>query len=799
MSKPALMKKVSSLLVSLMLLSALVPILAFAAQYDAKFDGKNVSGSVYTQTYNETGVTLYVYNLNGTSTGGQLTTSYVTYNTVTKLYEYSINASQPVSPVDLYKIGLKELPSDTIEYLVNPGYQATLTSVAVDSETYSLDVGQSHQTVVTASYSDETTRTVTSDSSYVVSGDPAIASVSTAGLVTAVAPGTTVITATYGGISKQVNVTVNAPQQPATLDSINVDSGSYALDIGQSHQTAVTASYSDNTTRDVTADSSYTSGDSAIADVSTTGVVTAVAPGTTSITVTYGGISKQVNVTVNAVKDTTAPVWLANKSLTATNVNQTTLTLNWTAATDANTVSYKVYQGSNLLNTVTAVTYNVTGLSSSTSYNFSVYAIDSLGNENTTPLTVSVTTRSIGGGSIGSGGSGPGGSTGTTTNSDGSISVTNGQVDATTLKNAFANKTEVTLVVKGDTVSVPASALVDAAKKAGSTLTIKSDNGTYVLPLSTFDFEALAKELGTTVNDLKFTVNVKKLSGDAAKPVADAVKKAGGKAISEAVDFSITFEGKDGKKKEITTFNSYVKRVLPLTASSKNATVVLFDPTTQTFSFVPASISDKEATFWKKGNSVYTVIEHSKSFSDIATHWAKADIEQLAGKLIIDGVTDTTFQADRNITRAEFAALVVRSLGLSPVSGTAKFNDVKSVDWFAGVVGAAAQAGIVNGYEDGSFRPQAQITREELAAMVVRAYEYAGGKTAIDSAAIAKALSTYSDAKNIVWGQKEVAIALSSGLLNGMTDTTLVTDGQATRAQAATMLKRFLSKVNFIN
>jgi hypothetical protein len=513
------------------------------------------------------------------------------------------------------------------------------------------------------------------------------------------------------------------------------------------------------------------------------------------VTLRAPDVDTSVNTTVY---DLTSPAWPTGAALTTSNVASNSLTLNWPQATDNNNVTYHVYTGTTLLNdSVTSLTYNVSSLLPSTTYTFSVVAYDVNGNKGSA-LSTSVTTNSSGSSGGGFGGGPIGG--GNSTNSDGSINVTNGQVDASALMSAFGNKTEVTLLVKGETVTIPVSALVDAAKKSGTTLVIKTESGTYVLPLSVFDFDALAKELDVSVNDLKFTVNVKKLTGNEATAVSDAVTAAGGKALADAVDFSITFEGKDGKNTSITSFNQYVKRIIKLNSKpSKTSVVLLYDPATKTFSFVPSSISDTEAEFWRTGNSVYTVVEYSKTFNDIAAHWAKADIEQLASKMIVNGATDTTFEAERSITRAEFAALVVRSLGLSPAESAAKFSDVKSADWFAGAVGAAVQAGIVDGYEDGSFRPQAQINREELAAMVVRAYEFADGKVSIDPAIISKALSKYSDADKIVWGQKEIAIALSAGLMNGLTDTTLETDGQATRAQAATMLKRFLSKVDFID
>lgn len=382
---------------------------------------------------------------------------------------------------------------------------------------------------------------------------------------------------------------------------------------------------------------------------------------------------------------------------------------------------------------------------------------------------------------------------------DGStIDASNGTVNADQLKNALEKFTEVTIKVTGDTVSIPASALLKA--KAGSILTIVTAHGAYILPLDAFDLEALAKTVDSEVADLKLTVNIQKLTGDAAKAVADAVSSLGGKMLADAVDFRLSAEGKTGKKASIDTFDRYVKRKLPLSEKpSQSATVAWYDADTKSLRFVPGTISDTEATFWRTGNSVYTVIELSKSFNDIASHWGQDYIELLAGKLIVDGVTDTTFEPDRNVTRAEFAALLVRSLGLSTVTGATYFDDVDADDWFAGVVNAAAKSGIVDGYEDGTFRPNAPITREELAAMVVRAYKFAGGKVTVDASTQAQVLSRWADADRIVWGRLEVAQAVAAGLMNGMTDTTLETYGQATRAQTAAMLKRYLSEVGFID
>ncbi|WP_246067430.1 S-layer homology domain-containing protein [Paenibacillus koleovorans] len=385
------------------------------------------------------------------------------------------------------------------------------------------------------------------------------------------------------------------------------------------------------------------------------------------------------------------------------------------------------------------------------------------------------------------------------------IDVTNGTVDSDKLKKSLADYTTVTLKVQGDTVQIPASALIDALSKEGATIVIVAEHGTYILPLSVLKLDDLAKELGVEVNDLKINVSIAEVTGATATAIADAIEDLGGESMADAVEFTLTAEGKDGKKVEIDSFgDTYVSRQLTLTGTpSTTITGVVYDKTSGLLSFVPSTFETKDgktiATIKRNSNSIYTVIELEKSFIDVNSHWSQQYVELLAGKLIIDGVTDTLFEPDRNITRAEFAALLVRSLGLATTAGDDSFKDVEAGEWYAGVVDAAVKAKLVEGYEDGTFRPNNQITREELAAMVVRAMKYAGVEVTVDAAKQAQLLSAWSDANQIVWGHKEVAIAIEAGLVNGMTDTTLGTKLNATRAQCAAMLERFLKKADFID
>ncbi|MGB9801360.1 MAG: Ig-like domain-containing protein, partial [Arcobacter sp.] len=159
-----------------------------------------------------------------------------------------------------------------------------------------ITAGQAQQLSVVMRYSDGSTQDVTAQASYSVDNS-AVATVSATGLVTAVVPGTATVTISYQGKTATVPVTVTAP---VTLDSISVQPSQIGLTTGQTQQLAVTAHKSDGSTEDVTGSAQYQSDNTGIATVSASGLVTATAPGTASITVTYQGKTATVPVTVAA-------------------------------------------------------------------------------------------------------------------------------------------------------------------------------------------------------------------------------------------------------------------------------------------------------------------------------------------------------------------------------------------------------------------------------------------------------------------------------------------------------------------
>ncbi|WP_231506218.1 S-layer homology domain-containing protein [Paenibacillus sp. UNC451MF] len=433
-------------------------------------------------------------------------------------------------------------------------------------------------------------------------------------------------------------------------------------------------------------------------------------------------------------------------------------------------------------------------------------------------------------GNRGSSGSGGGSSTGTPTvqpNKDGSQvisvdpvnekasdgrSIAKVTLDAGAITKAIealsgAASSRIIIEAKGSDAAtasfqLPAQPLSDAlAKTPALIVSVKYGDTTYDLPVKAIDFAGLAKSLGVSLKDLKITVTMEKVNDATLTKLKDKAKEQGLTLLSGGVDYKVTAEA-NGKSVSINDFGlTYVSRTMSIgkAVDVKKTTAVLFNPSNGEISFVPATFSTSngstQATIKRPGNSVYAIVESSKTFADLKGHWAKDDVELLASKLVVKGMTDIGFAPDNRITRAEFAAILIRSLGLSENSSS-KFSDVKANDWYAGVVGAASNAGLVDGYEDGTFKPEANITREQMAVMVARAITAAGRKAAADS----KVLASFTDSNTISgWAKDAVAQAVNAGIINGMTEHTFVPGQNASRAEAAVMMKRLLQYAEFMN
>lgn len=179
------------------------------------------------------------------------------------------------------------------------------------------------------------------------------------------------------------------------------------------------------------------------------------------------------------------------------------------------------------------------------------------------------------------------------------------------------------------------------------------------------------------------------------------------------------------------------------------------------------------------------------NFKDMKTHWAREEVEFLGELGIITGDENGYFRPDDKITRAEFAALTARAIGLSETAYQNSFFDIVSDDWYSGWVQICRDNDLMNGY-DGLFNPKRNITREEIAKTVVSAYNLKSG-TQLERG---KALY-FNDIDQISsWAYDYIAEASAEGFVNGVTEEMFMPKREATRAEAAVMLKRVYDKLN---
>ena len=118
----------------------------------------------------------------------------------------------------------------------------------------------------------------------------------------------------------------------------------------------------------------------------------------------------------------------------------------------------------------------------------------------------------------------------------------------------------------------------------------------------------------------------------------------------------------------------------------------------------------------------------SQKFEDVSDADVLTAVERLSGFGIVDGYEDGTYKPEGMVTRAEFSKMLVSALGLEnaveAAKGSSQFTDVTGTEWYAGAVNVAAGQGVVGGYPDGTFKPNAQVTYGEAVTMLVRALGY---------------------------------------------------------------------------
>ncbi len=277
------------------------------------------------------------------------------------------------------------------------------------------------------------------------------------------------------------------------------------------------------------------------------------------------------------------------------------------------------------------------------------------------------------------------------------------------------------------------------------------------------------------------------------------------------VDFTVTLLGKvKGKTGDtiVCTFNVKTKKVMDSEIQLDEVILIQSDDSVSQLSKVMPHIQNGQITIEAQTghshsgsndsqthktsdtDSQQSVVDKqtpvSKSLHDIQGHWAEGDITRLVNQKIVSGDPDGRFRPEDQVTRQEFAKMIVLAAGLQEeLNPSLDLTDKNGIaDWSKGYVAAAVKAGIINGYADRSFKPQQNITRAEIAVMAVRA---------LGLNVQAGNIAQFNDAHAIPgWAQSNVAAAAAKGIINGFPDGTFQAGGSATRAQAAKIISHIL-------
>ncbi|RAV21528.1 S-layer homology domain-containing protein [Paenibacillus contaminans] len=328
----------------------------------------------------------------------------------------------------------------------------------------------------------------------------------------------------------------------------------------------------------------------------------------------------------------------------------------------------------------------------------------------------------------------------------------------------------------------------------------------YSLPAEQVNIQALAARLGAgaQLQNIKIRIEIAEPSNDMLRVIEDTANRGSFTLAVPPVQFSV--KGVYGDTViDIAQFNAYVERMITISEGAdpgKVSTVVVIEPD-GIVRHVPTQIVLMEGKYYARvnslTNSVYALVWHPVTFRDMTGHWAEEAVNDMGSRMVINGTGEGMFDPDRDITRAEFASIVVRGLGLKPITDSAYFTDVMPTDWYNAAVQTAHEYGLVQGSGDGVFQPNDKITREQAMVIIANAMEITKLKASLPERSAEERLQPFEDAAEISgWAKGGVADSVQAGVVSGRTENQLAPQAYLTRAEVAAMVQKLLQKSELI-
>ncbi|GEM_PF-1160605 len=348
--------------------------------------------------------------------------------------------------------------------------------------------------------------------------------------------------------------------------------------------------------------------------------------------------------------------------------------------------------------------------------------------------------------------------------------------------------------------------MIENMDKRDATLVLDTPTGAYKIPTGQIRVNDKASRFGPNVSleDIQIQIHIALATSEELTAAKERAAKHGVTLMATPVTFRVTAEH-GGKSIEITDYNVYVERTVALPEGidpNKITTGVVLEPN-GTLRHVPTQVTKVNDRYYalihSLTNSDYGVIWNPMTFADVAGHWSEAIVNEMGSRLVVSGVGGGNYNPDLAITRAEFAAIMVRGLGLRLEQGNVPFTDVSGTEWYGSAVNTAAKFGLINGYEDNTFRPQNKITRQEAMTIVARAMPTTGLREQLEGKDLSQVLRGFKDAKLVAgWAKEGVSLSVAAEVIRGRTADALAGNSFITRAEVAAIVQRLLKKSDLI-
>lgn len=335
---------------------------------------------------------------------------------------------------------------------------------------------------------------------------------------------------------------------------------------------------------------------------------------------------------------------------------------------------------------------------------------------------------------------------------------------------------------------------------------IQTNNATYTLPAQQINIDALSNQMGQSIAlaDIKIQIQISVPESGMEQVAQNAADDGGFSIVIPPLDFSI--QGSYGNTKvDITQFNAYVERTVTLPEGidpNKITTGIVVEPD-GSVRHVPTKVVEMNGVYSavinSLTNSTYSIVWHPLEFKDVANHWAKAAVNDMGSRMIVEGTGNGLYSPNQEITRAEFASIIVRALGLKLENGSSPFADVSASSWYAGSIQTAYDYKLINGFKDGTFRPEDKITREQAMVILSKAMTLTGLKENSPQQNTNEILTSFADASKVsIWAKEHTAAALQAGIINGKYMKMLAPKDDLTRSEIAVIMQRLLQKSGLI-